>query len=177
MKGKRKRELRKKVMESDRKINKRNKNLMIDKILSYNPILLEGIEVYKDANRNFTLLIVIGALLIDFPLISVPCCILSMFFIIKMLQFIKYKSINNIVKELAKDLSFKGIYDKEKVARKTLNTQLKSAKLEGIEEGKLEGKKEGKIEIAKLLIEKNNMTLEEISEITGLTKEEIENLK
>ncbi len=115
MKGKRKRELRKKVIESDRKINQRNKNLMIDKILSYNPMLIEGIEVYKDANRNFTLLIFIGALLIDFPLISVPCCILSMFFIMKMLQFIKYKSINNIVKELAKDLSFKGIYDKEKV--------------------------------------------------------------
>ena len=32
----------------------------------------------------------------------------------KMLQFIRYKSINNIVIKLAKDLSFKGIYDKEK---------------------------------------------------------------
>ena len=115
MKGKKKRELRRRTIKSDRKINKKNKNLMIDKILSYNPMLLEGIEVYKDANRNFTLLIFLGALLIDFPLISVPCCILSMFFLIKMLQFIRYKSINNIVIELAKDLSFKGIYDKEKV--------------------------------------------------------------
>ena len=60
-------------------------------------------------------LIFLGALLINFPLISVPCCILSMFFLIKMLQFIRYKSINNIVLELAKDLSFKGIFDKEKV--------------------------------------------------------------
>lgn len=115
MKGKKKRELRKRIRESDRKINQRNKNLMVDKILSYNPMLLEGIEVYKDANRNFILLIFLGALLIDFPLISVPCCILSMFFIMKMLQFIRYKSINNIVRELAKDLSIKGIYDKEKV--------------------------------------------------------------
>lgn len=115
MKGKKKRELRKRIRQSDRKINKRNKNLMIDKILSYNPVLLEGIEVYKDANRNFILLIFLGALLIDFPLISVPCCILSMFFLIKMLQFIRYKSINSIVRELAKDLSVKGIYDKEKV--------------------------------------------------------------
>ena len=80
MKGKKKRELRRKFIKSDRKINKRNKNLMIDKILSYNPMLKEGIEVYKDANRNFTLLIFLGALLIDFPLISVPCCILSIFF-------------------------------------------------------------------------------------------------
>lgn len=115
MKGKRKMELRKKTIQSDRKINRKNKELMIDTILSYCPMLLEGIEVYKDANRNFILLISLGALLIDFPLISVPCCILSMFFIIKMLQFIRYNSISNIVKELAKDISLKGIYDKEKL--------------------------------------------------------------
>lgn len=114
MRGHKRRELGR-IIKSDKKIIKKNKKLMVDKILSYNPMLIEGIEVYKDANRNFTLLILLGALLIDFPLISVPCCILSMFFIVKMLQFIRYKSINNIVKELAKDLSFKGIYDKEKV--------------------------------------------------------------
>lgn len=105
----------KKFIRSERKINKRNKNLIIDKILAYNPMLIEGIEVYKDANKNFMFLIFLGALLINLPLISVPCCILSMFFIIRMLQFIKYKSINNIVNELAKDLSFKGIYNKGKV--------------------------------------------------------------
>lgn len=115
MKCKKKRELRKRAIKSDRKINQKNKNLMIDKILSYNPMLLEGIEAYKDANRNFILLIFLGVLLIDFPLISVPCCILSMFFLMEMLQFIRYKSINNIVLELAKDLSFNGIFDKERV--------------------------------------------------------------
>lgn len=106
---------RRKKIESDRKINMKNKNLMIDKILSYNPKLVEGIEVYKDANRNFILLIFLGALLINIPLISVPCCMLSLFYLIKMLKYIRYNSINNIVKALAKDLSFKGIYDKEKV--------------------------------------------------------------
>lgn len=106
---------RRKINESDRKINMKNKNLMIDKILSYNPRLLEGIEIYKDANRNFILLILFGALLINFPLISVPCCMLSMFYLVKMLKYIKYNSINNIVKVLAKDLSFKGVYDKEKM--------------------------------------------------------------
>lgn len=114
MKGKRRRELRKIALKSDRKINQKNKNLMIDKILSYNPMILKGIEEYKDANKDFTLLIFLGALLINFPLISVPCCILSMFFLMKMLQFIRYKSIYNIVIKLAKDLSFKGIYDREK---------------------------------------------------------------
>ena len=53
MKGKKKRELRKRAIKSDRKINKKNKNLMIDKILSYNPMILKGIEEYKDANREF----------------------------------------------------------------------------------------------------------------------------
>jgi len=114
VKGMKKRELRRRTIKSDRKINKRNKNLMIDKILSYNPMLSQGIEIYKDANKNFIFLIFLGALLIDFPLISVPCCILSIFFIIRMLQFIRYNSINNIVIELAKDLSVRGIYNKEK---------------------------------------------------------------
>jgi hypothetical protein len=112
--GMKKRDVRRRSIKSDRKINKRNKNLMIDKILSYNPMLSQGIEMYKDANKNFIFLIFLGALVIDFPLISVPCCILSIFFIIKMLQFIRYNSINNIVVELAKDLSVRGIYDKEK---------------------------------------------------------------
>ena len=114
MKGKKRRELRKRSIKSDRKINQKNKNLIIDKILSYNPMILKGIEEYKDANKDFTLLIFLCALLINFPLISVPCCILSMFFLVKMLQFIRYRSINNIVIKLAKDLSFKGIYDREK---------------------------------------------------------------
>jgi len=114
MKGKKRRELRKRSIKSDRKINQKNKNLIIDKILSYNPMILKGIEEYKDANKDFTLLIFLCALLINFPLISVPCCILSMFFLMKMLQFIRYKSIYNIVIKLAKDLSFKGIYDREK---------------------------------------------------------------
>lgn len=115
MKDKNKTRLKKRVIKSDKKINQNNKNLMIEKILSYNPMLIEGIDAYKDANKNFTLLIFLCALLIDFPLISVPCCILSIFFLMKMLQYIRYKSINNIVIELAKDLSFKGILDKEKV--------------------------------------------------------------
>lgn len=101
-------------VKSDRKINQKNKKLMIDTIFSYNPMLIKGIEVYEDASRNFTFLILLGVLLINFPLVSVPCCLLSMFFVIKMLKFIRYRSISNIVKKLAKDLSYKGIYDKDK---------------------------------------------------------------
>jgi hypothetical protein len=114
MKGKKKRKFKRRTIINEIKINRRNKRLMIDKILSYNPMLIEGIEIYKDANNNFLLLIFLGGLLVGYPLISLPCCLGAIFFIMRMLQYIKYKSINNIVTKLAKDLSSKGIYDSEK---------------------------------------------------------------
>ena len=46
----------------------------------------------------------------------------------------------------------------------------------GLKEGKKEGIKENKIEIAKKLI-KMNMDLKQIKEITGLSIEELENIK
>lgn len=72
-----------------------------------------------------------------------------------------------------------GLYDTEKVERKVRNTQLKGAKLEGIEQGKLEGKEEGKIE--KTLEIANNMKnfgmkIEDISKLTSLSIEEINKL-
>lgn len=93
---------------------RKNKRLMIDKILSYSPDICEGIDMYNDANRNFWLLIILGGILKDFLMISLPCCILAVFFIVKMIQFIKYKTIYSMTKELAKDLLFKGIYNKNK---------------------------------------------------------------
>lgn len=99
----------------DKKINLNNKKLMIDKILSYNSTLSSGIEKYLYAQKNFCVLIILAILLMDFPLIALPCCLLAMIFSVRMFQLIKYKSINIIVNELAKDLSFKGIYDQEKV--------------------------------------------------------------
>lgn len=113
MKGKKKRKLKLRVIINDIKINRKNKKLMIDKILSYNPMLIEGIEIYKDASNNFLLLIFLGALLVEFPLISLPCCMGAIFFVLRMLQYIKYKSIDNIVTRLSKDLSYKGVYNRE----------------------------------------------------------------
>lgn len=116
MKGNLVKKLRKKVEEDkDRNINRKNKKLMMDKILSYSPELVEGIEKYKDANRNFMLLMFLSVILINFPLISMPCCALAVVFLVKMLQYIKYKNINSIVNILGKDLAYKGIYDKGKV--------------------------------------------------------------
>ena len=84
------------------------------------------------------------------------------------------KAINELEK-ISSDERIIGLYDAEKVTRKTLNTQLKSAKLDGIEEGKLEGKQEEKIEIAKNM-KKENIDSLLISKVTGLTEAEINNL-
>ena len=76
------------------------------------------------------------------------------------------KAVNEL-ERLSSDSRIIGLYDAEKVARKTLNTQLKSAKLDGIEERN--------IEIAKNM-KNENMDIELISKITGLSIEEINNL-
>lgn len=102
-------------IKNEKKTNSKNKKLMADKILSYSPMLRVGIENYIDAYKNFWLMIMLGFLLRDFALISLPCCVLSLYFSIRMFQFVKYKTINNIVKVLAKDIAINGIYDYEKV--------------------------------------------------------------
>ena len=63
-------------------------------------------------------------------------------------------------------------YTKEELEK---NTMLIEAKQEGIKEGKIEGIKERNVEIAKSMLNKG-MDITTISEITGLTKEEIEKL-
>ena len=94
----------------------KNRKLMIDKILSYSSTLSEGIKKYNNANIKFIILITIGILLNNYMLISIPCCLLSIYFIVLMLKYIKYGSVIHIVKKLSKDLAFKGIYDKEKIS-------------------------------------------------------------
>ena len=73
-----------------------------------------------------------------------------------------------------------GLYDAEKEDEKVRKTQLKGAKNKGIEKGKKEGIEQGEkngiqkrnIEITKSMLAKN-YNLNDISEITGLTIEEI----
>ena len=77
----------------------------------------------------------------------------------------------NELEKLSQDEKIIGLYDKEKVEQKVINTRFEGAKLEGISEGK----KEAKLEVAKRLLLKNT-PIEEIMELTELTKEEIEKL-
>ena len=66
-------------------------------------------------------------------------------------------------------------YNPDEEAEKIRLTDLHFAREDGYEHGISQGKKEKSIDIAKKL-QKQGMSLEEISEITRLTKEEIKNL-
>ena len=66
-------------------------------------------------------------------------------------------------------------YNPDEEAEKIRLTDLHFAREDGFELGISQGKKEKSIDIAKKL-QKKGMSLEEISEITRLTKEEIKNL-
>ena len=80
------------------------------------------------------------------------------------------------LEKLAMNEKFIYEYDREAVQRKTENSIRSEGKEEGRREGKKEGISERNIEIAKaMLIKKMDISL--ISELTGLSKEKIENLK
>ena len=70
----------------------------------------------------------------------------------------------NELEKISSDEKIIGLYDKEKVEQKVLNTRLMNAK------------EEGKIEVAASLL-KNNVDINIISKSTGLTIEEINELK
>ena len=84
----------------------------------------------------------------------------------------------------SKDDEIIGLYDKELHDEMLKNTMIDNASIKGYEEGKKEGKEEGKkegitqkqIEIAKNMIN-DGLEIEKIAIYTGLSKEEIENLK
>lgn len=94
----------------------KNRRLMIDKILSYSSVLTQGIKKYNNANIKFIILISIGIIFNNYILISIPSCILSIYFIVKMFKYIKYGSVDHIIRKLSKDIAFRGIYDKEKIS-------------------------------------------------------------
>ena len=82
----------------------------------------------------------------------------------------KFEGMVKKVEELTQDEDFLMYYDLEE---KHKHEKQSSYEL-GIESGMEQGSKQEKIEIAKNLL--NKLPIEEIAEVTGLSKEEIENL-
>ena len=84
------------------------------------------------------------------------------------------------LERISSDTKIIGLYDKEKVEKKILNTRLRYAREEGERLGEKngleKGKKEEKNDIAKKML-KSNMSIEDIMKFTGLTKKGLENLK
>jgi predicted transposase/invertase (TIGR01784 family) len=87
------------------------------------------------------------------------------------------------VEDLSTDPNFIGYYDIEEARKQDLedmkNTGIRIGMEQGREQGRDEGREQGidqrNIEIAKNLLNMN-LSLEQIEEATGLTKEEIEKL-
>ena len=91
----------------------------------------------------------------------------------------KDREVEKYMKEIERvnqDPRFREYMSKEEDQKKIYNTQMSKAYNEGISEGISEGEKEKSIEIAKKMLQ-NNKSISEISEYTGLTANEIENLK
>lgn len=77
------------------------------------------------------------------------------------------------VEELVCSPEFAGLYDIEERRQR----DILDSKLTGLREGKEEGIQERNIEIANNLLKLNTVSIEDISKVTGLTIEEINNLK
>lgn len=91
----------------------------------------------------------------------------------------EYKTIQEAVDELNRlnaNEEVRMLADFQLFANLDRNSQLYEAKKEGKEEGKEEGKKEVKKDIAKKMLQLN-IDLETIISVTGLSKEQIEELK
>ena len=84
------------------------------------------------------------------------------------------------VEELSTDPDFVGYYDLEEAHKQDLSDSYETGYDDGMnkgkEAGKIEGKKEEKLEIAKVMLSKN-ICVKDISDITGLSIEEIEKLQ
>ena len=84
------------------------------------------------------------------------------------------------LEEMSSDEKERELYEIRERSRLVYNTEMYEARRKGLADGKKEGKREGKIEkareIAKNLLE-NGVSIEIIKKSTGLTENEIENLK
>ncbi len=84
------------------------------------------------------------------------------------------------LEKLGIDDKFGVIYDNEEMQKRMINTARNwgydDGKAEGLEEGKKEGKKEEKVFIAKNLLN-IGISIEVISESTGVSIKEVEELK
>lgn len=79
------------------------------------------------------------------------------------------------LERISQDEKIIGLYDAEKVDKKIRNTQIKGARMEGIEEGMVKGKLESQITIAKQMLE-DNMNILDIAKYTNLSIDEIKKL-
>ena len=86
------------------------------------------------------------------------------------------KKLKSKIKKLNQDKNFVSFISYEDDLKFQKNTELNLARKEGIEKGIIEGEKAKSLEIAKKMLNRGD-SIEDIIDLTGLSKNEIENLK
>ena len=86
------------------------------------------------------------------------------------------KKLKNKIKKLNQDKEFVSFLSREDDIKFQMNTMKYEGQLEGINEGKTVGAKEKSIEIAKKMLTRGD-DIKDVVELTGLSKEEVENLQ
>ena len=85
------------------------------------------------------------------------------------------------VERINRDPKFREYMTKEEDDRKKRNTELREARehgiKEGIEQGIEYGEKNRNLEIAKAMLKETELSITKISSLTGLSEEEIDELK
>ena len=85
------------------------------------------------------------------------------------------KDLTKQVKELSSDVRYIEMFSTYKNEEDRIKGAVEYATLNAMEKGKEEGIEEEKIEVAKKMLDKN-MSIEDISDITGLSIDEIKKL-
>lgn len=99
----------------ERKIDSKNKKLIMDRMNSYSVIIKNGVERYTEARKKFIIMLLLSLLLYKIYYVSIPLIIISMLYLFISFKNIRFYRMNCIIEKISYDISFKGIFDRNKI--------------------------------------------------------------
>ncbi|WP_244833041.1 hypothetical protein [Clostridium sp. BJN0001] len=104
----------KKYLE-EAKINNKNKKLIMDRMNSYSVIIKNGIERYEEARKKFIAMVILSFLLYKIYYLAIPLILTAIIFLLISFSNIRFYRMNCIIDKISYDISFKGIFDRNKI--------------------------------------------------------------